>query len=294
MSDQENATPAEANTDLLPGEDLKFGDAAPEVRAANNEGDKPAADTSPDASTQTSEDGDDTPQDAPEKKKETAKERRERQRQKYQREVEEAQAKADEAIRRADQIRRAGESSAEPKEGDFASYDDFIAAKAVWAYARQDRDSQASQADREAEAARQQAEAIRQQDKALLAQSWEEQKAEAAQKYTDFNDVVLRPGLFPQGNHLPDLIMGSENAADLAYKVAQDQSLHDRLVAMHPFEAARELGRLEATITAPAPRVETQAPPPITPVRPRAAANADPSRMSYSDYVAARKAGRIK
>lgn len=288
MSDQDNATEVAANDDLLPGEDMKFGDIAPK----SPETEVPEQAEKPEAATDGKDEGD-LPSE-PERKKETAKERRERMRQKHQRELEEIQAKADAAHQRAEQIRRAGESATEPKEADFASYDDYIAAKAVWSYARQDKAAQATQAEQEAEAARQQVDAIRRQDRALLMQSWEEQRTEAAQKYTDFNEVVLRPGLFPEGNHLADLIVGSENAADLAYKVAQDQSLHDRLVSMHPYEAARELGRLEATMTAPQPRIETKAPPPITPVRPKASASTDPANMSYADYVAARKAGRIK
>lgn len=278
MSDQNDAATA-ANDDLLPGEA-----AATEQQPQTPD----TAEEAPQASGDAPE-GDEKPKD--ERPKETARERRERQRAAFQRQLDEANARAAAAEQAAARIRQA--ATEKPKESDFDSYDDFIAAKAVWAFANQNQQSQAAQAEQEAQAARAAAQGVQQQDRALVSQAWQEQIAEAKQRYTDFDQVVFRPGLFPEGTHLPDLIMGSEKAADLAYQVALNQGLHDRLVGMHPIDAARELGRLEATMTATAPRAETQAPPPMAPVRGKAGVTLDPSKMSYAEYRAARMAGKL-
>jgi hypothetical protein len=272
MSDQIDAATA-ATEEALPVEDV----------AAETTQEAAAPDTVQDSGTDSAPKGD--------RPKESARERRERQRQSYLRQIEEANARADQAEQAAARIRQA--ATEKPKEADFESYDDFVAAKAVWTYANQSQQTQVQQAEQEAQEARRAAQTVQQQDRALVAQAFQEQITEARTRYTDYDHVVMRPGLFPPGNHLPDLIMGSEKAADLAYQVALDQRLHDRLISMHPIDAARELGRLEATMSTLAPRTETQAPPPISPVKGKAAATIDPSKMSYAEYRAARMAGKL-
>jgi hypothetical protein len=56
-------------------------------------------------------------------------------------------------------------------------------------------------------------------------------------------------------------------------------------------EQARAIGRIEASLQAPKPRTETNAPDPISPVKGKVSATRDPNRMSYKDYVAYREAG---
>lgn len=287
MSDQEAAADMAGEKDLLPGEDLKFGDVAEEQPKP-----EPEEQAEPEA-----EDAQEAPEAEEKPKKETAKERRERDKaykQRLREDAEKAAQDADAAQKRRDQIRYAGQNEKPPKESDFDDYSDFVAAKAVWSYTRQAAEKEATSADEAATEARQREQAIKQQEKALLAEDWQRQATDAKARFADFDEVVAAPGLFPEGNHLPDLIMGSDSAAELAYSVAKDRDLHDRLVKMHPYEAARELGRIEARLSAPKPRLETNAPEPITPVRPKASATVEPSKMSYADYVAARKAGRIK
>ena len=286
MSDQEAAAEMAGEKDLLPGEDLKFGETS-----------EPAKEPAQDAETEGQDVAEGEPPDNEKPKKETAKERRERDKaykQRLREEADRAAQEAEAAQKLRDQIRNAGQSEKPPKEGDFDDYSDFVAAKAVWSYTRQAAEKEATSADEAATQARQKQQAIQQQEKALLAEDWQRQAMEAKARFADFEEVVTAQGLFPEGNHLPDLIMGSDSAADLAYSVAKDRDLHDRLVTMHPYEAARELGRIEARMSAPKPRLETNAPEPITPVRPKASATVEPSKMSYADYVAARKAGRIK
>jgi hypothetical protein len=59
-------------------------------------------------------------------------------------------------------------------------------------------------------------------------------------------------------------------------------------------EAARAIGRIEATLNAPKPRTETQTPAPIAPVRGSARATPAPDAMSYEEYRAARMSGKLR
>ena len=60
---------------------------------------------------------------------------------------------------------------------------------------------------------------------------------------------------------------------------------------MNPVEAARAIGRIEASIALPKPRTETKAPDPINPVRGSAAASRNPDNMSYVEWVKWRENG---
>jgi hypothetical protein len=59
-------------------------------------------------------------------------------------------------------------------------------------------------------------------------------------------------------------------------------------------EAARELGRIEARLSLPKPRTQTDAPEPITPVRGKASASLVADNLSMERYIAERKSGNIR
>lgn len=237
-------------------------------------------------------------EEAEEKKSEAAK-RRERDRavkERLRNDAEAAAAKLADAEARRLKIVEAGKSEKAPTEADFTDYGEFIAAKAVWAAEQRHVSRETAQIDAEAEVARQQQAAIKAAEQARLSQHWAEQTTEAKARYSDFDQIVSAPGLFPVNTHLPELIVASETAADLAYAVARDRGLHDRLLAMTPIEAARELGRLEASLSAPKARTETKAPQPIAPVRGTVGAGiqGNPDKWSLADYRAAKDRGLIK
>ena len=244
------------------------------------------------AETDDAPEGDEPESDKP--KRETAAERRDRDKQYKARLKEEAAAArkdADAAQARHKRIMDSGANETAPVEKDFEDYTEYVAAKAVWRHSQQATKREADAATTEIEQARQREQAIRAREREALRSDWTAQATEAKGRYADFDAVVSAPGLFPERSHLPELIMTADNAADLAYTVARDRSLHDRLLNMSPIEAAREIGRLEATLKAPKPRLETNAPQPITPVRPKAAVAADPGKMSPAQYAKWRESG---
>jgi hypothetical protein len=205
-----------------------------------------------------------------------------------------AVAKADEADARRQKLLNAAQMDAEPTERDFPDPLELAAAKASWKMDQKRTDRFAQEAQTEATEAKRQAEALNAKEREVYLDAFDEQAKEAATRYADYDAVVRRKGIFPPGNALPDLIMTSEVAADLAYAVARDQVLHDELVKLPPVEMARRLGRIEASLQAPKPRTETQAPNPIAPVRGSARAIPNIESMSMDEYRAARMSGKIR
>jgi flagellar motility protein MotE (MotC chaperone) len=66
--------------------------------------------------------------------------------------------------------------------------------------------------------------------------------------------------------HVIEEIRDSEKGPMLAYHFAKNPALAAELNALSPRDAAREIGRIEARLSLPQPRKQTQAPAPLTPV----------------------------
>lgn len=236
--------------------------------------------------------GDAEPEDG--KPRETSKDRRDRDRaykERLRAERDAANREADAAEGRRQKILRAGSAIDAPKEGDFSDYTEFVAAKAVWAHSRQAAERDAGFVGEEVAAAKAKAAEIQARERQAQGESWEASKEEAKSRYADFDAVVSKPGLFPSGTHLPDLVMASESAADLAYALASDRQMHDAILQMPPMEAARAIGRLEASLARPKARTSTNAPDPIAPVRGGGGASRNPLAMNAGEYRAWREAG---
>lgn len=228
----------------------------------------------------------------PEEKSESAK-RREREkayRARLQTEAAEALAKADQAEKRRLAILEAGKKEAAPKESDFPDPIEFAAAKAIWGAEQRLTEREAKNAGEVAEAAKREAEEISKRESAVIAEAWTAQVAEAKGRYADFDQVALANDL-PVTKAMGELIMTSDAGPDVLYHLGQNRALAAQIAAMNPVEAARAIGRIEARIQAPQPKLETKAPDPISPVRGSAAAARNPESMSYVEWVKWRENG---
>lgn len=212
-----------------------------------------------------------------------------RQRYDEQRAREVAEARLAELEReRQQQTQFANIDAQQPRIDQFQSLEAYQAAWAQWASAKaaasamsewekrmQERDSRA------VHEARQRAQ-IEQQIAAENA-AIEARMQEGVKKYPDFMDVLTDPSL-PQvrGTALLPIVLHSEHAADIAYSLAKNPAELERLLSMHPAQAAREVYRLDAKFAgAPA----TSAPPP-PPARNGSPATAkDWSDMSTKEHV---------
>jgi multidrug efflux pump subunit AcrA (membrane-fusion protein) len=229
---------------------------------------------------------------AEEQKSEAAK-RRERdkaQRERLRQEAEDNRRKAEEAEARKRRIIEAGEQSRPPEEKDFPDYTEYVAAKAVWRAAQQQDQRAAREAEEQAQAARRAAEQAEAYDRQITAQAFQAQVEEAKTRYADFEAVVYAPHV-PITDDMVAVIQSSDVGADLAYHLGKNPALAARIAKMRPIEAARELGRIEATLTRPQARTQTQAPDPINPVRGKAAGAKDPTKMTQDEWNAFRDAG---
>lgn len=171
-----------------------------------------------------------------------------------------------EALREAEYW-RAKAQEASKTDLDALDYDDALIAKVKIAE-RQER----------AEAAQANA------DKAV-AQQFTELESTAREKWADYDTVTRNPNV-PITPAMVELIQDSEFGPELAYHFGKNPNEAARYAAMTGVQLAREIGRLEAKITAPKP-LPKQPPAPVSPVGGQVSGGSkDPAKMSMSEYAA--------
>jgi hypothetical protein len=229
-----------------------------------------------------------------ERKRESAKDRRERDRaykQRLREERDRALSEAKEAKDRADRILQAVTAKQPPKESDFASYDDFTAAKTAWAVRRELAEDQANEAKAKADEAETRAATISQEEQRLDRDAWSRQVMDAKQRYADFDAVVYAENV-PIPGHVAQALVRTPDGADVAYYLGQNPDIASELARLSPLDAAIEIGRITARLSAPPPKSKTSAPPPIKPV---SAASGSPTKsvenMSQAEFAAWRANG---
>lgn len=198
-------------------------------------------------------------------------------------EAADAKRELDAARARQERITKAGESSTPPQEKDFDDYSDYVAAKAVWRYSQETHSREAEAVGSEVEEAQRKLQQIDETEKRLVQENFAAQVADARSRYADYDAIVTARDV-PISQTVVDIVTQSDVGADVAYYLASNKALAAEVSAMSPIEAARAIGRIEARISAPKPRATSTAPEPISPVRGKAAATKDPSKMSMAEY----------
>lgn len=143
------------------------------------------------------------------------------------------------------------------------------------------------------------------QQEAELQTNWQKRQDATKAVIKDYDEVVANSDL-PIAKHVGDLLIESEHGPALAYKLAKDPALADKLNKMTPTAAAMHIGRLEAAFepaadspaqadapaAAPAAPVKavSKAPVPPTPVNTNSSRAPALQNMAMDDYVKARKA----
>ncbi len=80
-------------------------------------------------------------------------------------------------------------------------------------------------------------------------------------RYPDIEKVFTDTTL-PMSPAMAETLMESEKGPEVAHYLLANREVAQRIKEMSPLTAARELGRIEATLALPKPRTQTQAPPP--------------------------------
>jgi hypothetical protein len=208
----------------------------------------------------------------------------------------EAQARAEEAQQRLHRMQEAAKALPQPKQDAYANFEEYQAALTAWHVAQAVDSRELRKIEEDARTQYAQVKAARDAQAQVDAQNWAAQALEAKSRYPDFDVVTSEdPAVKAIVNPLAPLIMQSDMAADVAYYLVKNPEIGRQIAALPQVQAARALGMLEAQLgSAPQVKTVSTAPPPVNPVRPKATATLDASKMSMDDYIAARKAGKIR
>lgn len=179
------------------------------------------------------------------------------------REAAEARAEANLLRRQLDEAKPKDQADpGEPKLEQFKDIEEYATAKAKHA------EQKALKSLQEKQSAAQHQERVKE-----LTTSWEKKISDAESRYEDFDEVV---GEIKPNSPLTQAIMEADNGADIAYHLAQKKNrpVLDAILKMSPFSQVREIGRLEAKLSAEPtkPATPSKAPAPITPLTGAAAA----------------------
>jgi hypothetical protein len=192
----------------------------------------------------------------------------------------EAQVHASERLRDGASKPEAGKPPQETDfNGDYAAFERATRQFEVeQAFRRvRDEDNQRSMQERATELQR---------EKASL---YRERAVEAKSSIPDFEKVLESARGAQVRDDIADFIQESEKGPHLAYHLAKHPDQLRDLNGKPPAAALRELARIEARLSTPAPKKQTSAPAPVRTVTGGAAASPDLSKMSMDEYAAYRK-----
>jgi hypothetical protein len=159
---------------------------------------------------------------------------------------------------------------AKPTPDQFDTYDAYVESLTEW---KADERVSKKLAERDESSVKAESEKTRQ-------SNWAKSVEAAKAKYADY-DSVLSQSEVNVAPHVTDLLLDSEQGAELAYYLDRNPDVADKLNDMSEKQAARELGRIEARLSAEAPAPAEEPPEPVTPppaARPKTSAAPAPAR----------------
>lgn len=253
--------------------------------------------TVPDQATEDPQEGQEPPPadaeaEAEKTRSQERRERRKAQETRLKEEAAEAARSAKDAETRLQRIKRAAEGITEPKEADFNDALEYAAAKGAFHAARMAAQSQAREVEAEiSDIGKKSVETEQQRKQVRIAEVNDEIPA-AMQRYKDFDKALAATqdarNVSPA---LAELVLESDKPVDLIYHLGTNPEVARQLSQMAPLAAARELGRLEASLSSPQPKLQSSAPAPITPVKGGGTAARSPESMNFKEFKAYREAG---
>lgn len=194
-----------------------------------------------------------------------------------QKRINELTRKAREAERERDHYKslatQTAQSDVEPTPEQFNTYEEYVAKLA-------ERAAEKAVVRRHTELSEGNAAAARQ-------AAWEASSVKVRAEMPDYDAVIDAAPMVQQ--HVIDALLDLETGPALAYHLAQHPDVIERLNAMPARRAAIEMGRLEATLTAPVVKPSTNAPDPVSPLAGRRSVVSDLSRVPMDDYIAMRR-----
>jgi hypothetical protein len=161
----------------------------------------------------------------------------------------------------------------------FDTHDEYLEALTEWKIEQRETDRETKK--REVELKTQQQSQV---------QSFQAKVKDFAKSTEDFNDVVSEVDDIALTAGLQEVLISSEVGPELMYELAKNRKELERINALGPLAAAREIGKIEARLSkSQSPSKEakqTKAPQPISPVGNKGSGKAakNPDNMSFSEY----------
>jgi len=147
---------------------------------------------------------------------------------------------------------------------------------------------------------RQEATKREQETKQKVLETWKKRVEETKAELTDFDDMVGSADVVIS-DQVRDAILESDVGPKIVYHLAENPEVAEKLKTMSVSAALREIGKLEARFerkeTQETPRAnKSSAPAPISPLRGTGTVSdlVEPDKMSYAQWKAARKSGKIR
>ncbi|MGE5621429.1 MAG: hypothetical protein ACM3VY_00230 [Candidatus Bathyarchaeota archaeon] len=187
----------------------------------------------------------------------------------------------------------------EPVPEQFNDLKDYAKALAEWTADRKVKEALADQRNQEAQ---QQAQK-QQQD---TAKAWSDRQESVRNELPDYDEVLVASDIALPG-HVMQAIVESDVGPKIAYHLAKNPAEAEKLLAMTPTAALKEIGRIEGRLSASAtssttaqpaaskPVETSKAPAPISPVSGSSSAEVkDPEKMSFEEWKEYRQKQRRK
>lgn len=164
--------------------------------------------------------------------------------------------------------------TAKPTVDQYQTYEDYLEALSDWKVEQRLVSERAEAEKRQAEEANRR-----------KTQTYIERAESARSKYEDY-DHVAHGGHWSPTEEMKESILESDYGPDIAYYLGSNPEEAQRISRLSSSAQHRELGKLEARLSMPAPKPKpTKAPEPIKPAGVKAKADKDPSEMSDSEFA---------
>lgn len=175
----------------------------------------------------------------------------------------------------------AREPAAKPNLADFTDYETYIEALTDWKTTQKVTEVVHNQREATVQE-RQRAEALE------VAKGWASKQEDARKSIPDY-DEVLGGAETVVAPYVTDAILTSDRGPEVAYHLAKNPALAEKLNKLSPIAAAREIGRIEAALEKSSPGTSRSAPPPpARTTRSSATISGDPAKMDHEQYRAMR------
>jgi hypothetical protein len=174
-----------------------------------------------------------------------------------------------------------------PNAANYSDYDKYIEDLGRWGAEQ-----------RLAEERQKQVESSQRAEQQRANETWISRQAEARKEIKDYDDVIADADDVPMSHAMRAAIVESEVGPKLAYHLAKNPAVAERIASLPPAAANRELGRLEAALITRSPKTATtpvsKAPEPIRPIGSKTGGSPKRSLREvtdFSEYEKRRRAG---